>query len=102
MRSCFTSPRDPTACTGMASSIGILGAGTGVVYAFRGTVPDEQRHTFVLAGLNPATRYRLHFEDNTAPDTEATGRELMSQGLELHLQHPLSSELVFITEPAIP
>jgi len=69
---------------------------TGVIYAFRGTIADEERHTFVLAGLEPAAHYKLHFEDNTAPDAEATGRELMSQGLELHLQHPLSSELVFI------
>jgi hypothetical protein len=72
----------------------------GVVYAFRGTIPNEKRHTFLLAGLNPAAHYKLHFENDSAPDTDATGRELMGQGLELHLQHPLGSELVFITQPS--
>jgi hypothetical protein len=70
--------------------------GKGVVYAFRGATPDEPRHTFILAGLDPARSYKLHFQDGTAPDHATTGRQLM-QGLEVNLPQPLSSELVFIT-----
>ncbi len=68
----------------------------GVLFAFRGSVPDEAEHRFVLAGLVPSRRYQLHFEDGTAPDSVATGAELMTQGLRVRLQNPLSSELVFL------
>ena len=74
--------------------------GRGVVFAFRGTTPDESEHRFVLAGLNVAKRYRLHFQDGSAPDQEATGSDLMGTGLEVHLQDPLSSELVFLEDAA--
>ncbi len=76
--------------------------GKGVVFAFRGAIADEARHRFVLAGLNAAKSYRLHFEDGSAPDREAMGRELMGAGLEVNLRDPLSSELVFIEENAQP
>ena len=75
--------------------------GKGVVYAFRGSIADELGHRFVLAGLDSAKRYRLHFEDGTAPDREATGRELMQSGLAVRLSAPLSSELVFLKDAAI-
>ena len=74
--------------------------GKGVVFAFRGTTPDETEHRFVLAGLNAAKRYRLHFQDGTAPDVEATGSELMGPGLKVQLRQPLSSELVFVEDAA--
>jgi alpha-galactosidase len=72
--------------------------GKGVVFVFRGTVPDQPEHRFVLAGLDSAKRYRLHFQDGTAPDTEATGRELMGPGLAVRLKEPLSSELIFVEQ----
>jgi hypothetical protein len=74
--------------------------GKGVVFAFRGTTADEAEHRFVLAGLEPAKRYRLHFEDGSAPDREATGSELMGPGMEVRLRNPLSSELVFLDDAA--
>jgi hypothetical protein len=70
--------------------------GTGVVYAFRGSVADEPEHRFVLAGLDAAQRYRLHFEDGSSPDRVALGRELTGPGVAVRLAEPLSSELVFI------
>jgi alpha-galactosidase len=70
----------------------------GVVYAFRGKVSDEDHHTFVLHGLNPASTYTLHFQDGTAADVSMKGNRLMDRGLQVHLEHPLSSELVFIEE----
>jgi len=70
----------------------------GVLFAFRGSIDDEDNHAFVLAGLEENKRYRLHFQDNTAPDRTALGRELMSRGATVHLPNPLSSELVFIEE----
>jgi hypothetical protein len=69
----------------------------GVVFAFRGSTPDEAEHRFVLAGLDPSRRYQLHFQDGSAPDRIAAGSELMGSGLLVRLQNPLSSELVFLT-----
>ena len=74
--------------------------GKGVVFAFRGTISEESVHRFVLAGLDAAQRYRLHFEDGSAPDSVATGSELMGRGLAVHLPNPLSSELVFLSDEA--
>jgi hypothetical protein len=74
--------------------------GKGVIYAFRGSVADEAEHRFVLAGLRAEKRYRLHLEGGSQPDREKTGNELMSDGLPVHLQNPLSSELVFLDEVA--
>ncbi|MGA2808482.1 MAG: alpha-galactosidase [Terracidiphilus sp.] len=73
---------------------------TGVVFAFRGTVPDQAEHRFVLAGLDAKKHYRLHFQDGTAPDTVATGGQLMGPGLAVKLAEPLSSELIFVDEAA--
>jgi alpha-galactosidase len=74
--------------------------GRGVVFAFRGSVPDEPEHRFVLAGLESGKSYRLHFQDGSAPDRRATGAELMGAGLAVRLQGALSSELVFLSEEA--
>jgi hypothetical protein len=72
----------------------------GVVFAFRGSIPGETEHRFLLAGLEVSRNYHLHFQDGTAPDRTATGSELMHQGLLVRLENPLSSELVFLTEEA--
>jgi hypothetical protein len=72
--------------------------GNGVLYAFRGSIADEPEHRFVLAGLNAAKRYRLHFEDRSSADREATGKELMGSGVAVRLRDPLSSELVFLED----
>ena len=70
----------------------------GVLYAFRGSIRSEDRHTFVFEGLNPASQYDLHFQDGSSPDREATGKQLMTDGLQVHLSAPLSSELVFVEQ----
>jgi alpha-galactosidase len=70
----------------------------GVVFAFRGTIADESRHAFMLAGLDPGRLYDLHYQDGSLPDSTVTGKALMSTGLMLNLDLPLSSELVFLTE----
>jgi hypothetical protein len=74
--------------------------GRGVVFAFRGSAPDEEEHRFVLAGLDPGKTYQLHFQDGSAPDRLATGSELMGAGLLVRLPGPLSSELVLLEENA--
>jgi hypothetical protein len=71
----------------------------GIVFAFRGSGNDEPEHPFVLAGLDPEQHYHLHFEDGTSPDTDLTGRRLMTTGLTVALPQPLSSELISITVP---
>jgi alpha-galactosidase len=75
-----------------------LSAKKGVVFAFRGSTPDEPQHRFNLSGLDPDKRYQLHFEDASAPDTQLSGKELIASGLTVHLPYPLSSELIFLTE----
>jgi len=74
--------------------------GKGVLFAFRGSAPDQAEHRFVLAGLDPGKRYRLHFEDGSSPDHSSMGSELMGHGLLVRLQNPLSSELVFLSTDA--
>jgi len=70
----------------------------GVVFAFRGSLKDEPEHHFVLAGLDSQKSYDLHFEDATAAVWQIPGVELMTSGVRVHLDQPLSSELVFIEE----
>jgi Melibiase len=70
--------------------------GKGVLYSFRGSNPGENNYVFNLKGLAPSKTYRLHFQDGTAPDRTATGRDLQSSGVALTLPIPNSSELVFI------
>ena len=71
--------------------------GRGVVFAFHGSDAAEPTHRFVLSGLNAHANYRLHFEDGTSPDATASGRQLMTSGLQVALREPLSSELVFLS-----
>lgn len=68
----------------------------GVLFTFSGTVTDEPQHSFHLSGLRDEDRYRIHFEDGTAPGEVMTGRQLRAVALALHLQQPLSSELAFV------
>jgi hypothetical protein len=70
--------------------------GSGVVYAFHGSSPDEQRHVFALKGLDAGATYRLQFHDHSSPDRTVAGSELLKSGLRLQLPVPDSSELIFI------
>jgi alpha-galactosidase len=70
----------------------------GLVYAFRGSSPEEEAHTFLLSGLQSDRHYRLHFQDGSLSDRIEIGHDLMSKGLSMKLTIPNSSELVFIDE----
>ncbi len=67
----------------------------GVLYAFRGSAPDQPGYRFRLRGLEPHRSYRLRFHDRGTSIT-VSGAALMRRGFEVHLPEPLSSELVFI------
>jgi len=69
----------------------------GVVYAFRGSEPEEGTHSFVLKGLDPSARYAISFNDHTSADGMVTGKELMETGLKVRLPDQNSSDLVFIS-----
>jgi hypothetical protein len=70
--------------------------GRGVLYVFRGSVPDEPVHRFRLSGLSPHSRYALRFQDQSGAQTGTqSGDELMQQGVSVTLPSPLTSELVF-------
>ncbi len=68
----------------------------GVLYAFRGD-NDQDKHTFLLKGLDAKGTYRIHFEDGSHPDTSVGGKELMERGLEVYLTARNTSQLAFIT-----
>ena len=70
----------------------------GVVYAFRGSTPEESRHTYKLRGLRAKGEYDLHFEDHPSADRRMSGRVLMDSGVAVSLALPESSELVFLKE----
>jgi Melibiase/Glycosyl hydrolase family 36 C-terminal domain len=70
----------------------------GVLYAFRGSASDLPTHRFRLSGLEPASRYRLSFQDNPAADRELTGESLMQMGVDVGLALPLSSDLIYFEE----
>jgi hypothetical protein len=70
----------------------------GVVYAFRGSTQAEAEHTFVLKGLNPASRYHLTFHDHSAADRIVRGDELGNAGIQVHLPYANSSEIIFVEE----
>src|SRR6266436_5304649 len=73
--------------------------GRGVLYAFRGSAPDQPAHRFRLRGLTPGRRYALRFQDHGgAADRVQTGEVLMRQGVAVTLRRPLSSELVFFEQ----
>jgi hypothetical protein len=73
-------------------------SGSGVVYAFRGTIADERTHNFVLKGLKQGATYQLGFHDHSSADSTASDRELLTSGLKVRLPEPQSSELIFIEE----
>ena len=79
-------------------------SGRGVVFAFRGSTPDETRHAYVLQGLAADRSYQVKFEDHAAADRVMSGRELMATGLAVTLPLPESSGLIFVQElrPARP
>lgn len=70
----------------------------GVLYAFRGSARNQPAHYFRLFGLDPRRRYKLEFHDRGAiAERIVAGQVLMQEGVEITLQSPLSSELMFIT-----
>jgi len=68
---------------------------TGVIYAFRGE-NDQPTHSFVLKGLMPERKYRLHFQDGGQADCTVSGAELMGKGIVVALSSPNTSQLVLI------
>jgi alpha-galactosidase len=70
----------------------------GALYAFRGSIENDESHAFLLQGLNPAMSYSLHFQDGSSQDAVFRGNVLMKDGVVVHLLDPLSSEVVFLEE----
>lgn len=70
---------------------------SGVIYAFRGSVENENNHTFVLKGLQPGRTYQLSFHDHSSADKVAKGQDLLTSGLTIDLPTRNSSELVLVT-----
>jgi hypothetical protein len=75
----------------------------GVLYAFRGSAPDQPTHRFRMLGLKPGSRYRLRFQDQgAAANRVLAGQSLMQEGVEVTVSLPLSSELIFLEEERSP
>jgi hypothetical protein len=75
----------------------------GVLYAFRGSSPDQPTHRFRMLGLKPGSRYLVKFQDQGAAANQVlAGQSLMQEGVEVSLPLPLSSELIFLEEQRLP
>lgn len=72
--------------------------GTGVLYAFRGSIQQEGEHVFKFQGLKSQRAYHLTFHDRSAADQTLSGKVLMERGIVLELPSPNSSELVFVEQ----
>ena len=72
-----------------------------VLYAFRGSTSEPQ-HLFLLRGLTLGAQYNVTFEDGGAPAITRSGKELMTKGIEVALDQPGSSQLVFMTKVPSP
>jgi len=70
----------------------------GAIYAFRGTIEQENAHVFPLQGLHASGRYRVRFHDHSSPDRETSGRELMRPGLKVTLPLQGSSEIILLEQ----
>ncbi len=71
------------------------GSGKGVVFAFRGTKDTEPSHLFQLKALSGAASYKVWSEDGSVPAGQASGAQLMKEGLKVRLSEPGASELIF-------
>ena len=69
----------------------------GVVYLFKPAAGADTASvsTLKLRGIDPATRYRVTFEDGSNPDVVKTGEDL-ARGLEVTLKGDGISELMFL------
>jgi alpha-galactosidase len=72
--------------------------GHGVLYAFRGSTEKDESHVFLLRGLRETGAYKVTFQDRTAADYTATGKQLMRSGIRVKETVANSSELVFFKE----
>jgi hypothetical protein len=70
----------------------------GVLFAFRGSSPEEVTHMFPLQGLGVEKLYRLTYQDHSSADQVLSGEQLMQRGVQVSLPAPNSSELVFIDQ----
>jgi len=73
-------------------------SGQGVVYAFHGSAETEPSHTFLLQALNAERSYTLRFQDRSSPNRTVSGKELLEEGVSVHLSQPNTSELIFLQE----
>jgi hypothetical protein len=74
-------------------------SGHGVVFAFRGT-GDDKESRFICKGLERDLRYKITFEDGTGQTAVRTGADLMTAGIEVRLNAPQTSELVYLERVA--
>jgi hypothetical protein len=72
----------------------------GAVYIFRPRSPSGSQ-TVKLKGLDPNGRYRLWCEDGSIPPLEKAGGELMTQGFDMRLPAPFSSDIVFLQDASL-
>jgi hypothetical protein len=72
--------------------------GRGVLYAFRGSAEGEDRHVYPVSGLRRERRYQVLFHDHSSPDYQATGEQILRDGITVHEGEMNCSELVFFAE----
>ena len=67
----------------------------GTLYIFRPN-SDTPMQDILLKGLEPNTNYKVRTEDHSTRETTYSGRELMNDGLVIHLPGKYTSDLVYL------
>ncbi len=71
--------------------------GRGVLYAFRGSNPEEKTHRFYLQGVTSSAHYDVRVLDNSSGVRDIhSGDALIHEGLVVALAEPLSSALILL------
>jgi hypothetical protein len=70
--------------------------GKGAVFAFRGAKAAETSHGFKLKGLERTRSYQIWSEDGAVSRRDVMGAGLMDEGVQVELNEPGASELVYL------
>lgn len=69
----------------------------GAVFLFKPSAEVNEIYNVVFEGLNEDTVYSLTFEDRPEQNCTATGKALMTEGLDVEIEY-IGSEIIWITE----
>ena len=69
----------------------------GVVFLFKPSAEVSDTYNVVFDGLDENVLYQLTFEDRPEQNCTATGKDLMTNGINVEIKY-VGSEIIWITE----